>query len=104
MTYSLKNRAILSTKGATFRCVLMDISKKKGWKRLNNSVTEVIERSVANMDFNPNKTPIEIINGSISLIKVVLYNFFYFFFFVIYKNGWEHWFNSLSKKQRFDTK
>ena len=30
MTYSLKNRAILSTKGATFRCVLMDISKKKG--------------------------------------------------------------------------
>ena len=39
MAYSLKNRAILSAKGATFRCVLMDISKKEGLKRLNNSLT-----------------------------------------------------------------
>ena len=39
------------------------------------------------MDFNPNKTPIEIINGSISLIKVVLYNFFFFFFLLYIKMG-----------------
>ena len=39
MAYSLKNVAILSAKGATFRCVLMGISKDEGLKRLNNSVT-----------------------------------------------------------------
>ena len=39
MAYSLKNIAILSAKGATFRCLLMGISKNKGFKKLNNSVT-----------------------------------------------------------------
>ena len=39
MAYSLKNIAILSSKGATFRCVLMGVSKNQGLKRLNNSVT-----------------------------------------------------------------
>ena len=39
MTYSLKNIAILSAKGTTFRCLLMGISKNEGLKRLNNSVT-----------------------------------------------------------------
>ena len=39
MAYSLKNMAILCGKGATFRCVLMGISKNEGLKRLNNSVT-----------------------------------------------------------------
>ena len=39
MVYSLKNIAILSAKGATFRCVLMGISKNEGLKRLNDSVT-----------------------------------------------------------------
>ena len=39
MAYSLKNIAVLSTKGATFRCVLMGISRNEGLKRLNNSVT-----------------------------------------------------------------
>ena len=39
MAYSLKNIAILNAKGATFRCVLMGISKNEGLKRLNNSVT-----------------------------------------------------------------
>ena len=39
MAHSLKNIAILNAKGATFRCVLMIISKNKGLKRLNNSVT-----------------------------------------------------------------
>ena len=38
MAYSLKNIATLSAKGATFRCVLMGISKNEGLKRLNNSV------------------------------------------------------------------
>ena len=39
MAYSLKNIAILSAKGTTFRCLLMCISKNEGLKRLNNSVT-----------------------------------------------------------------
>ena len=39
MAHSLKNIAILSGKGHTFRCLLMDVSKNKALKRLNNSVT-----------------------------------------------------------------
>ena len=39
MAYSLKNIAILNAKGATFRCILMGISKNEDLKRLNNSVT-----------------------------------------------------------------
>ena len=39
MAYSLKNKAILSAKGNTFRCILIGISKNEGLKRLNNSVT-----------------------------------------------------------------
>ena len=39
IAYSLKDIAILNAKGATFRCILMGISKNKGLKRLNNSVT-----------------------------------------------------------------
>ena len=39
MAYSLKNIAILNAKGATFRCILMGISKNEGLKRLNNSLT-----------------------------------------------------------------
>ena len=39
MAYSLKNIAILNAKGATFRCILMGISKNEGLERLNNSVT-----------------------------------------------------------------
>ena len=39
MAHSLKDTAILSAKGATFRCLLMGISKNEGLKRLNNSVT-----------------------------------------------------------------
>ena len=37
--HSLKNIAISNPKGATFRCLLMDISKTEALKRLNNSVT-----------------------------------------------------------------
>ena len=39
MAYSLKHIAILSGKGATFRSILMGISKSEDLKRLNNSVT-----------------------------------------------------------------
>ena len=39
MAYFLKNIAILNAKGATFRCILMGISKNEDLKRLNNSVT-----------------------------------------------------------------
>ena len=39
MAHSLKNIAILSERGNTFRCILMGISKNEGLKRLNNSVT-----------------------------------------------------------------
>ena len=39
MVYSLKNIAILSAKGATFRSLLMGISKTEALKKLNNSVT-----------------------------------------------------------------
>ena len=39
IAYSLKTTAILSAKGATFRCILMGITKNEGLKRLNNSTT-----------------------------------------------------------------
>ena len=39
IAYYLKNIAILNAKAATFRCILMGISKNEGLKRLNNSVT-----------------------------------------------------------------
>ena len=39
MAHSLKDAAILSAKGATFRCILMGISKNEALKRLNTSVT-----------------------------------------------------------------
>ena len=38
IAYSLKDIAILNTEGATFRYILMGISKNEGLKRLNNSV------------------------------------------------------------------
>ena len=40
MAYGLENIAILSTKGATFRCILWGISRNKGLRRLNNSELE----------------------------------------------------------------
>ena len=39
MAYSLKNIAILSAKGATFRCLLMGINKNEALKKLSNLVT-----------------------------------------------------------------
>ena len=39
MAYSLKDIAILNAKGATFRCILIGISKNEDLKRLNNSAT-----------------------------------------------------------------
>ena len=40
MTFGLENIAILSTKGATFRCILWGISRNEGLRRLNSSVLE----------------------------------------------------------------
>ena len=39
MAHSLKNIAILSAKGATFRCLLTGASKNEALEILNNSVT-----------------------------------------------------------------
>ena len=39
IAYSLKDIAILNAKGATFRCILMGISKNEGLKRFHNLVT-----------------------------------------------------------------
>ena len=39
MAHSFKNIAILSSKWATFRCLLTGISKNEVLKKLNNSVT-----------------------------------------------------------------
>ena len=39
MLYSLKKMAIFSAKGATFRCLLMDIGTNETLKKLNNSIT-----------------------------------------------------------------
>ena len=40
IAHSLKDIAILSAKGATFRCVLIGISKNEALKRLNNSLAD----------------------------------------------------------------
>ena len=40
MAYLLENVAILSTKEATFRCVLWGIRRNEGLRRLSNSVLE----------------------------------------------------------------
>ena len=41
VAYGLENIVILlGAKGATFRCILWDISRNEGLKRLNNSVLE----------------------------------------------------------------
>ena len=39
MAYSLENIGILSAKEATFKCLLMGISKNEALKKLNNSLT-----------------------------------------------------------------
>ena len=39
IAYSVKYIPILNAKGATFRCILIGISKNEGFKRLNSSVT-----------------------------------------------------------------
>ena len=38
IAHSLKDTVIMSVKGATFRCMLMGISKNEALKRLNNSI------------------------------------------------------------------
>ena len=41
MDYLLENIAILSAKGATFRCILSGIGRNEGLRRLNNSVSKI---------------------------------------------------------------
>ena len=41
MDYSLEKIAILSAKGATFRCILWGISRNEGLRKLNNSVLKI---------------------------------------------------------------
>ena len=38
IAYCLKDIAILNAKGATFKCILIDISKNESLKRFNNSI------------------------------------------------------------------
>ena len=90
MAHSLKRIVILNAKGATFRCLLTGISKNKGLKRLNNSVT-----------FDRGVLRIWILYQE--LVQYI-YIYIYIYIFNICKNGWEHWFNLLSNKQEFDTK
>ena len=40
MAYSLEKIAILSAKGATFRCILWGISRNEGLRRLDSCVLE----------------------------------------------------------------
>ena len=40
MAYGLENIAMLSKKGATFRCISRGISRNEGLRRLNSSVLE----------------------------------------------------------------
>ena len=40
MAYLLENTAILSAKGGTFGCILWDINRNNGLKRLHSSVLE----------------------------------------------------------------
>ena len=40
MTYELENIAIISARGATFKCILWGISENKRLRRLNYSVLE----------------------------------------------------------------
>ena len=62
--YELKNIAILNVNGADFRCILWSISKTEAVNSLNNSVLEA--KSVLEMDFGTNKTPIEVIQEGAS--------------------------------------
>ena len=43
MAHSLKNIAVLSAKGANFRCLLMGISENEALKKLNNSVKNTLK-------------------------------------------------------------
>ena len=53
MAYSLENIAILSTKGATFSCILWGISRNEDLRRLNDSVLK--DKGVLDMDFGAKK-------------------------------------------------
>ena len=59
MAYELKNIAIINAKGVHYRCILWSISRDEAVNRLDNYVLE--DKSVLEMDFGANKTPVEVI-------------------------------------------
>ena len=59
MAYVSENIAILSTKRATFRCILWGISRNEGLRRLNILWQKI--KASCKMGFRANKTPIEVI-------------------------------------------
>ena len=64
MPYSLKNIAILSAKRATFRCLLMGVSKNEALKKLRNSVT--YDRGILQIwILAPKKTSVEVIREGV---------------------------------------
>ena len=60
MAFSLGNIAVLNVGDVLYWCILMGISKNEGLKRLDNA-SNLRKRGIVWIDFNPNKTPIEII-------------------------------------------
>ena len=57
--YKLKNIAILNVRGVDKKCILWGIIGKKAVSILNNSILE--DKDVLQMEFNSNKTLVEII-------------------------------------------
>ena len=59
--YELKKIEIFKTKDVDYRCILWNTTYDEAFNLLNNSKLD--ERDPLWMEFNPDKTPIEVING-----------------------------------------
>ena len=57
--YELKEIEIFKTKGVDYRCILWNMTYDEAFNLLNNSKLD--ERDSLWMEFNPDKTPIEVI-------------------------------------------
>ena len=60
MAFSLDNISVLNVGNVFYRCIFINISKNKGLKRLNIA-SNLGKRGIAKLDFNPNKTPAQIL-------------------------------------------
>ena len=60
MAFSLDNISVLNVGNVFYRCIFINISKNEGLKRLNIA-SNLGKRGIAKLDFNPNKTPAQII-------------------------------------------